>query len=312
MATCLKSCSAAIFILIFSTTGVPATWATVSTPPYQQQDDGATSALMVMNPVAGEEFSNSDLNEAVQEALYLFQGPEREFFIESYRRSGIYQKTIAQALRKEGLPEALSWLPLIESGFNPRAFSRTRALGLWQFIRATGYKYGLKQDQWVDERLDPEKSTRAAISRLKDLNETFHDWMIVLAAWNCGKFKVKWAINSDGVEFEGDFWSLYEKLPDTTSFNVPRFLAVLLILNDPEAQGFELPDVDTEIESVAVRIEKVVSLHTIAQYLDVNIELLRDLNPELVKDCTPDRPYNLRVPRSKVHILMENGSESSL
>jgi membrane-bound lytic murein transglycosylase D len=117
----------------------------------------------------------------------LFQTVEREFFLESYQRSGRYREQFARTIRDAGMPEDLAWLPLIESGFKVKALSRARALGLWQFIPSTGYKFGLKRNDWVDERLDPEKSTMAAIAYMKELHQIFGDWATVLAAYNCGE-----------------------------------------------------------------------------------------------------------------------------
>ncbi len=108
------------------------------------------------------------MNKHVEKEIKMFQGPERKFFMESYKRSGRYIDDIVKSLKEAGLPQDLAWLPLIESGFKIRALSRARALGLWQFIPSTGYKFGLKRDTWIDERLDPEKATAAAIAYMKE------------------------------------------------------------------------------------------------------------------------------------------------
>jgi len=244
------------------------------------------------------------MNRHVEKAINLFTVRERNFFLDSYRRSGRYRPAIVKALKEAGLPEELSWLPLIESGFKIRAFSRARALGLWQFIASTGYKFGLKRDRWIDERMDPEKSTTAAIAYLKELHQIFGDWATVLAAYNCGEGTVLKRIRSQRINYLDNFWDLYRELPRETAFYFPKFLAVLHILNDPEAHGMSLPPVDEEIKSEKVNIEKEVHLKTVAKHIDVPYASLRDLNPELRYNYTPDRPYGLNVPEGKGKLLL--------
>ncbi|MCP4665508.1 MAG: LysM peptidoglycan-binding domain-containing protein [Deltaproteobacteria bacterium] len=244
------------------------------------------------------------MNENVKMALRLFKGRNRQFFLDSYRRSGKYRPFILQALKEARLPEELSWLPLIESGFKVRALSRARALGLWQFIASTGYKFGLKRDRWIDERMDPEKSTRAAIAYLKELHQIFGDWTTALAAYNCGEGRVLRVIESQKINYLDNFWDLYQQLPQETAFYVPQFLAVLHIINDPKAHGFILPEVEKEIETEEVSINKSVHVKAISQHIGVSCEVLKDLNPELRHDSTPNRPYAFKVPRGKGETLL--------
>jgi membrane-bound lytic murein transglycosylase D len=244
------------------------------------------------------------MNRHVERALKLYKGRERAFFLEAYRRSGSYRPMILKALREAGLPEELSWLPLIESGFKVRALSRARALGLWQFIASTGYKYGLRRDRWTDERMDPEKSTHAAIAYLKELHQIFGDWTTVLAAYNCGERRVLNRIKSQRINYLDHFWDFYERLPRETAFYVPKFLAVLHIVNNPETYGFALPPVDEAIETQQVTINKQLHLKTIAKRLDIDYGVLKDLNAELRQNCTPKEPYSLKVPVGKGEILL--------
>jgi membrane-bound lytic murein transglycosylase D len=244
------------------------------------------------------------MNGHVETALASFQGRERDFFLAAYRRSGKYRPAIVEALSDAGLPEELSWLPLIESGFKVRALSRARALGLWQFIASTGYKFGLKRDHWIDERMDPEKSTHAAIAYLKELHQMFGDWTTVLAAYNCGEWGVLRRIRSQRINYLDNFWDLYELLPRETASYVPRFLAVLHILQDPLAYGFDLPPVEEPLEMEAVTINKQVHLKTIADSLDVDYNTLKELNSELRHDSTPPSPYALRVPPGTGEVLL--------
>jgi len=235
-------------------------------------------------------------NKYVLEEIRSFQTKEKNFFEEAYRRSGLYRKMILEELRKEGLPEQLSWLPLIESGFKVRALSRARALGLWQFISSTGYRFGLKRDRWIDERMDPKKSTVAAIKYLDELHSFFGDWTTALAAYNCGEVKVQSTIKSQRINYLDNFWDLYVMLPQETARFVPRFIATLLIIADPEKYGFNLPEPYPPIEFETVEINRPVKLSSLARTLGIEEEILRELNPELRHDSTPDGEYSLKVP----------------
>jgi len=246
------------------------------------------------------------MNRHVEKALSLFKGRERAFFLDAYRRSGRYRPAILRALKEAGLPEELLWLPFIESGFKLRALSRARALGLWQFIASTGYKFGLKRDYWIDERMDPEKSTRAAIAYLKELHQIFGDWSTALAAYNCGEGTVLKCIRTQRINYLDHFWDLYEKLPRETAFYVPKFLAVLHILKDPEAHGFSLPPVEEEIRTEEVTVDKQVHLKTVAKYLGISYRVLKDLNAELRRNATPNRPYVFKVPEGKGATLLSS------
>jgi membrane-bound lytic murein transglycosylase D len=244
------------------------------------------------------------LNDHVMREIQSFQTVERDFFLEAYGRSGMYRGDIVKSLKEAGLPEELSWLPLIESGFKVRALSRSRALGLWQFIPSTGYKFGLKRSTWIDERLDPEKSTEAAIAYLKELHQMFGDWATVLAAYNCGEGSVARVIREQKFDYLDNFWDFYERLPRETARYFPRFLAVLAIIRDPAQYGFTLEEPDRPISHETVTIERPVHLKTVADSLGVDLEDLTMLNPELRRNATPDTPYALRVPLGKGEVLM--------
>jgi membrane-bound lytic murein transglycosylase D len=235
------------------------------------------------------------MNEHVEKQIKRFQGREKKFFQESYKRSGKYSEKIVAALKEAGMPEELSWLPLIESGFKVRALSRARALGLWQFIPSTGYKFGLKRNTWVDERLDPEKATVAAIAYLKELHQIFGDWTTVLAGYNCGEGRVLKVIRKQKINYLDNFWDLYQKLPSETAQYVPRYLATLHILKDPAKYGIELEEPDNPVLYETVTIEKPVKLSSIATTLGVPVQELKELNPELRRHATPPSQYALRV-----------------
>jgi len=235
-------------------------------------------------------------NKFVKEEIKRFQTNERKYFEQSYMRSGLYREMILKEMEKAGLPEQLSWIPLIESGFKVRALSRARALGLWQFISSTGYRFGLKKDQWVDERMDPVKSTKAAIQYLTELHSFFGDWTTALAAYNCGEFKVQKVIRAQRINYLDNFWDLYTMLPRETARFVPRFIAALLIINNPEKYGMNLPQPESSLRYETVTVNRPVKLSTLSETLGLNKDLLEILNPELRHKSTPDREYPLKVP----------------
>jgi len=245
------------------------------------------------------------INRHVQDEIDSFTtGRERDFFLEAYRRSGRYRAKIEAALLEAGLPAELAWLPLIESGFKVTALSPARALGLWQFIPSTGYRYGLNRDTYIDERLDPDKATRGAIEYLKELHGMFGDWTTVLAAYNCGENRVLRTIQSQNINYLDNFWDLYERLPRETARYVPRFLATLHIVRSPQTYGFQDMAVDPPWESDIVTIARQASLLAIARATGIDEELLRLLNAELRQGVLPEGGYDLRVPSGeKNHVL---------
>jgi membrane-bound lytic murein transglycosylase D len=237
------------------------------------------------------------INRHVQDEIDAFTtGRERDFFLEAYRRSGRYRAKIEAALLEAGLPAELAWLPLIESGFKVTALSPARALGLWQFIPSTGYRYGLNRDTYVDERLDPEKATRGAIEYLKELHGMFGDWTTVLAAYNCGEHRVLRTIQSQNINYLDNFWDLYERLPRETARYVPRFLATLHIVQASQTYGLNDVVLDPPLESETVTVPRQASLAAIARTTGIGDDLLRLLNAELRRGVLPEDGYDLRVP----------------
>ncbi len=235
-------------------------------------------------------------NKFVADEIKIFQTKERDYFEKGYKLSGRYRPLILEELKKAGLPEDLSWLPLIESWFNVKAYSRARALGLWQFISSTGYRFGLKRDRWVEERMDPVKSTRAAIKYLTELHSLFGDWTTALASYNCGEFKVQRVINSQHIKYLDNFWDLYIMLPLETARFVPRFMAALFIIKNPEKYGFNLPQPDPPLNFDEIVINKPVKLSSLSGAIGLKDGDLVSLNPELIHGATPDEEYILRVP----------------
>jgi membrane-bound lytic murein transglycosylase D len=257
-----------------------------------------------------------DMNRHVEAEIKRFTtGVEKTFFQHALQRSGRYRPRIVAELKEAGLPEELSWLPLIESGFNVKALSRARALGLWQFIPSTGYKFGLKRDRFIDERMDPDKSTRAAIAYLRELHNIFGDWTTVLAAYNCGEGRVLRVIKTQNVNYLDNFWDLYERLPRETARYVPRFLATLHILSAPEKYGLDLAQIDPALDYETATINRQIHLRDAAKILDVPESMLREMNPELRYKIVPPATYALKIPVGTSELLLaqiENVRTASL
>jgi membrane-bound lytic murein transglycosylase D len=235
-------------------------------------------------------------NKHVQKEIKSFQTVERKDFEQAYERSGRFMDMIRAKMQEAGLPEELAWMPMIESWFKVNAYSRAAALGLWQFISSTGYRFGLKRDRWIDERMDFERATDAAIKYLDELHSMFGDWTTALAAYNCGEFRVQRVIRQQRLEYMDNFWDLYLMLPRETSRFVPRFIATLLIIQNPEKYGFNLPEPESLLKFDIVRINRPVKLSSLANSLGLDEQALTLLNPELRHKSTPESEYPLRVP----------------
>ena len=212
------------------------------------------------------------------------------------RRAGRYRGMISRVLREEGVPQDLIYVAQAESAFEPLALSRARALGIWQFVAASGAKYGLDHTWWVDERRDPEKSTRAAARYLRDLYGMFGDWYLALAAYNTGEGNVMKAVERTGY---ADFWELHRRnaLPRQTKNYVPIILALAMIAKDPAKHGIEVEE-DEPLEWDAVKPGHPVDLRLAAEAIDQNVELLKALNPQLLRMVTPADPnFELLLPK---------------
>jgi len=210
-------------------------------------------------------------------------------------------------LKENGLPEDLVYMALIESGFNPYAYSRSKASGPWQFIYLTGKRYGLRSNWWIDERRDPEKSTIAAAKYLKDLYDMFECWYLAAAGYNAGEGKIATAMKRYRTE---DFWELtkYRYLKRETKDYVPQMIAAALIAKDPEKYGFVGIEYQEPLRYDKVKVPEVTDLRLIAQACEVTVEEIKDLNPELSRWCTPpDFPdYEIKIPFGKKDLFLKN------
>ena len=247
-----------------------------------------------------------DANDRVVASLHFFQTRGRQTFAIWLQRAGRYRTLITDILQREGMPSDLFYLAVIESGLNPRAYSRSRAVGLWQFMAHTGRMMGLKRTHWIDERRDPIKATVAASRYLKDLLAEFGDWRLALAAYNAGPGRVRRTIARAGTN---DYWQL--DLPRETKNYVPLFMAATIIAKDPQLFGFEPQAEEPPFAYEEVVLPKdwqYVDLKAAAQLLDIERQVLHDLNPELRQDITPPgsrSPYVLKVPPGKGQILLD-------
>ena len=230
-----------------------------------------------------------------------FQTTARDVFARWLSRSERYLPMMKEVLKKEGLPEDLVYVAMIESGFSPHAFSTASAVGPWQFMSGTGKRYALRIDQWIDERRDPLKSTTAAALYLKELYGMFNkDWYLATAGYNAGENKILRAIDMYNSR---DFWQLSKGsyLKRETKDYVPKLLAAAIIAKEPAKYGFSDVAYLAPIELDSVALPGRTDLELAARILDIPYQTLRDLNPELRRWCTPpDYPnYELKIPKGK-------------
>ena len=206
-----------------------------------------------------------------------------------------YKDLILPILKKHEMPEELMVLAMIESGLNPKAYSRANASGMWQFIYSTGKNYGLKRDWYIDERRDPIKATGAACEYLKDLNEQFDNWYLALAAYNCGSGRIS---RASKLHQTYDFWQMHS-LPRESRNYIPYYLAAAIITKDPEKYGFTIPKVKP-FSYEEVVLEHSADLAVLSRVAGIKVKTLRKYNPELRQSATPaDNPYLLKLPKGK-------------
>lgn len=280
----------------------------VSSPLFVMRDRLFQAVEIVQSPVAGVVPTSGTLsttvplvqNEYVNNAIAFLTNTERgrTFFKRVLARMNRFFPLFRRIAREEGVPEELIHLAIIESGLDPNAVSRAKAVGLWQFIESTGSLYQLRVTQWYDERRDPEKSTRAAMRHLRDLYQELGDWHLALAAYNCGINCVRRAIKQSGLD-NPNYWQIRDLLPRETRGYVPMYIAATLVAMQAEAYGFRKEEIAPEPEWVydTVTVTEPVSLSAAAQCAATTLDTLKALNPELVRNTTPpNQSYTLRIP----------------
>ena len=245
-------------------------------------------------------------NEVVRKFIDMYATRLRQKVAFMLSANNFYMPIFEEALDLYDLPLELKYLPIIESALNPMAASRQGAVGLWQFMLNTGKIYGLKVTSLVDERRDPIKSTRAAARYLKDLYDIYHDWNLVLAAYNCGPGTINKAIRrADG---EKDFWALYNYLPKETRGYVPAFIAANYIMTYYCEHNISPLEMKMPEGTDTIHISRPLHLQQISSVCNISMDKLRALNPEFKKDIIPgnEQPYALRLPSKMMSYFIDH------
>jgi membrane-bound lytic murein transglycosylase D len=262
-----------------------------------QDDEDDISTLL-----EPEQFQDFDIpivfNDAVKYYIHWFTTEKRKVFGNWLKRSRHYVPIIREILKDQGMPEDLVYLAMIESGFNPKAYSPAKACGPWQFIYATGGRYGLKVSYWIDERRDPEKSTVAAAKYLRDLFNQFGCWYLAAAGYNAGEGRVERAIEKHKTN---DFWELsnFNALPKETRAYIPQLIAAAVIAKDPEKYGFGSITYDAPIRFEFVRVPRGTPLSAVAKSASIDLAQVRSINPEIIRGITPPNmdDYRIKLPQ---------------
>jgi membrane-bound lytic murein transglycosylase D len=210
---------------------------------------------------------------------------------------------ISGMLKKQGLPDDLKYLAVAESALLQRVSSHAGAVGLWQFMRRTGQRYGLRRNRWFDDRRNPQKATKAAVAYLKELHEEFGAWSLAMAAYNCGERRVRTAIKEQGTR---EYYYLY--LPRETMRYVYRIMAAKIILSDPMRYGYDLPDSRLykpwPDNFLKLRLKNSIHLRELAKLAGTSVRMLKELNPELRTFHLPRGVHRIRVPEAVDKVLL--------
>ena len=245
-------------------------------------------------------------NDKIHAFINYFTVKDREYTRLMMRRKNLYFPLFEKYLAKYNLPDELKYLAIIESGLNPRAVSRVRAVGLWQFMSATGKYYGLSNDWYIDERMDPEKSTDAACRYLRDLHRMFGDWELALAAYNTGPGNVRKAIRRSG--YKKTFWDIYPNLPRETRSYVPQFVAIIYAMNYLEQHNFFDEGEEMLVRSDTVHVKNFVNFEALAALTGSCLEDLQKLNPSVQRNAIPASGTTvvMRIPQTAKEQLNAN------
>lgn len=266
-------------------------------PSANPQDSLAESNNKLALPLGLSFDSSEAAMGAINKSLNLFSNRIKERFSLWLERSARYVEIMKEVLKEKNMPTELVFLPMIESGFNLNAYSRAHAAGPWQFIEATGKRYGLIIDWWRDERRDPVKSTKAAANYLKDLYRMFGSWELALAAYNAGEGRISRALKKT---YSDDYWDLLRtnQIRDETKNYVPHYIAATMIAEKPEDFGFHFLDYHEPLEYDEITIHTPVDIEVIALCANTTVNEIKQLNAELRRWSTPPHVsrYTIRLP----------------
>jgi len=247
-------------------------------------------------------------NKIVKAHIKVYTETKRKHSADVLGKLDYYMPIFEAELDRKGLPLELRCVPIIESGLNPRAYSRAGASGLWQFIYATGKQYGLEVNSYIDERRDPVASTKQAIRYFEDLYAVYKDWFLVIAAYNCGPGNVNKAIRRSGGK--RDYWAIYYYLPRETRGYVPAFIAANYLLHYYEAHNIKMNPSGLPQYTDTVMVHQALNLNQVAEVMGLDIELLRDINPQYRLDIIPGgkQAYPLTLPgtASADYVVLED------
>ncbi len=260
-------------------------------------------------------YNNLDLtidiafNDRVDAFVNYFTVRDRDYTREMLRRKEIYLPIFEKYLKQYDLPQELKYLPIIEAGLNPKATSGPQAVGLWQFMAPTARERGLKIDWYIDERMDPEKSTEAACQYIKWLYGVFKDWKLTLAAYNSGIGNVKRAIRRSG--YKNDFWKVYRYLPRETRSYVPQFAAIVYAMEYADVHNIYTEDPLYPIDFDIIETNQFIYLKAFAEESGIPLETLTQLNPAIKKGAIPAQAknYALRIPKAYKDEFLKNETQ---
>jgi membrane-bound lytic murein transglycosylase D len=248
-----------------------------------------------------------DMNSEVEAWMERFLTDQRPAFTRYLEREGLYSDMIRDGLRSRGMPEELMYLAAIESGYTPGARSRVSAMGMWQFMTPTAQAFGLRIDEYVDERRDPIRATEAALDYLQSLHKRFGSWYLAAAAYNAGPSRVARVVRTHAGDATGEeaiYWEIVEHLPRETRAYVPKMLAAILLGQAAGDYGFDVEP------SQPIRFDRVwvpggTTLKRVAQAVNMPLARIRQLNPHLLRGVTPPgEPFGIRVPPGRSSMVV--------